>query len=220
MKIKGLIFDFDGLILDTETGEVKIWEEVFNHFGKIFPIDLYFSHIGHATDNNFIFDFMKEIGFSSDQITLAVKKYDELIKTSTYFQTPRTGVKQFIQSGKNDHLSLAVASNSYKDWVIGHLQNLRLDHYFDPICTRDEVSNSKPSPDLYNLVLKKWNFLPQEVIAFEDSPNGVSAAKNAGVFCVAVPNQITVQLEFVDQDLSFNSFDDIDLQNLIRIFEK
>ena len=220
MKIKGLIFDFDGLILDTETGEVKVWQEVFQQFGKTFSMDLYLSHIGHATDNHFVMDHMVDIGMSVEQIDLAVKKYDVLVSTSSYFRTPREGVEQFIQSGKDDHLRLAVASNSYKDWVLSHLQIMKLDHYFDPICTRDEVSNSKPHPDLYNRVLEQWNLHPQEVIAFEDSPNGISAAKNAGIFCVAVTNPITAQMEFDQPDLILDTFKDVDLQKVKNIFEK
>ncbi len=220
MKIKGLIFDFDGLIMDTETGEVYVWEDVFRQFGKIFPINGYMQHIGHATDNQFILGFMEDAGMSADQIQLALKKYDELVKTSTYFQTPREGLQQFIQSGKDNHLRLAVASNSYKDWVVNHLQKLGMDHFFDPICTRDDVSNSKPDPEIYNLVLEKWGFLPHEVIAFEDSPNGASAAKNAGVYCVAVPNQITAKMKFDHPDMVFNSFEDMDFQKIKNIFEK
>lgn len=220
MKIKGLIFDFDGLILDTETGEVHVWEDVFQQFGKTFPVDGYMQHIGHATDNQFVQGFMKDAGMSADQIQLALKKYNELVKTSSYFQTPREGVHQFIQSGKDDHLRLAVASNSYKEWVLSHLQLMGLDHYFEPICTRDEVSNSKPHPELYNRVLEQWKLLPQEVIAFEDSPNGVSAVKNAGIFCVAVPNPITAQMVFDHPDLMFTSFTEIDLQKVKNFFEK
>lgn len=220
MKIKGLIFDFDGLILDTETAEVHIWEKVFQQFGLVFPLDRYLQYVGHATDNHFVQDFMHDMGLSNDQKESALSEYERLFFSSDFFNTPREGVREFIQSGKGRGFNLGIASNSYFEWVIGHLRNLKLDQFFDPICTRDDVSNSKPDPEIYNFVLKSWGFLPQEVFAFEDSPSGILAAKNAGIFCIAVPNPLTANMDISHADLEFSSFTEIDLHELIRNFEK
>jgi len=219
MKIKGLIFDFDGLILDTESAEVHIWEMVFQQFGLTFPLDRYMQHVGSATDNLFVQDIMHDLGMSAEQIRSAMDKFEQLFLVDGSFDTPREGVREFILSIKNAHLKLGIASNSYRPWVIGHLQNLHLSQYFDPICTRDEVSNSKPDPEIYNLVLKKWNFTPQQVVAFEDSPTGVRAAKNAGIYCAAIPNPITAKMDISHADVIFNSFTEVDLHEIMRNLE-
>ncbi|HOJ01512.1 MAG TPA: HAD family phosphatase [Anaerolineaceae bacterium] len=219
MKIKGIIFDFDGLILDTETAEVHIWEKVFDHFQLTFPLERYLDYIGSATDNRFVQDIMREMSLSNDQIRLALELYDHFTLTSGPFDNPREGVVNTIQTGKALNLRLAIASNSHRDWVSGHLQNLKLDHVFDPVCTRDQVSHSKPHPEIYDLVLEKWRLPPSEVIAFEDSPSGIQAAKNAGIFCIAVPNPLTQKLPLDKADRIYASFNDINLRELIENFE-
>lgn len=220
MKIKGLVFDFDGLILDTETGEVKIWEKILQQFGLVLPMDQYLQYVGHATDNQFVQNILHDLGLTDAQIQAALIEYKSLFFTSDFFKTPREGIREFIQSGKDNGFNLGIASNSYSDWVIGHLQNLDLEQFFNPICTREAVSNSKPDPELYNLVLRKWNFLPQEVLAFEDSPNGILAAKNAGIFCIAVPNPLTANMDNSAADLLFNSFTEMDLHQITRGLKK
>jgi len=220
MKIKGLVFDFDGLILDTETGEVKIWEKILQQFGLVLPMDQYLQYVGHATDNQFVQNILHDLGLTDAQIQSALIEYENLFSTSDFFKTPREGIREFIQSGKGNGFNLGIASNSYSDWVIGHLQNLDLEQFFNPICTREAVSNSKPDPELYNLVLRKWNFLPQEVLAFEDSPNGILAAKNAGIFCIAVPNPLTANMDNSAADLLFNSFTEMDLHQITHGLKK
>lgn len=220
MKIKGIIFDFDGLILDTETSEVLIWEKVFQQFGLIFPLDRYLHNVGHATDNHFVHGFMRDLGLSNDEIEFAISEYEKLFSNSGFLDNPREGIREIIQSARDSGLKLGIASNSYRIWVSGHLRNLNLEHFFDPVCTRDDVSNSKPDPELYNLVLRNWGFLPQEVFVFEDSPNGILAAKNAGMYCIAVPNPLTVNMDISKADLIFNSFMEIDLHEIVCNFEE
>jgi len=72
MKIRGIIFDFDGLILDTETPEVVAWEKVFNQFGHTFPIDRYLGMIGKASDNHFVHGFLREYGLTENQLHTAL----------------------------------------------------------------------------------------------------------------------------------------------------
>jgi beta-phosphoglucomutase-like phosphatase (HAD superfamily) len=86
---------------------------------------------------------------------------------------------------------------------------------FEPICTRDDVARSKPDPELYNLVLSRWDLKPQEAFVLEDSPNGIKAAKNAALFCVAVTNPITSRLDVSQADMIFSSFQDFTLQEIL-----
>jgi len=214
MKIKGIIFDFDGLILDTESVEVNIWETIFQQYGLVFPLDRYLQYIGHTTDNQFVLEFMAEKGLSSEQIKAADEIHQRLLNSPGIFHEPREGVRDFIQSAKNHAFKLGIASNSSHDWVYNHLRHLKLMHYFDTIGTRDEVSHSKPHPEIYHFVLKKLALQPEEVIAFEDSPNGIQAAKNANIYCIAVPNPITAKMEIKHADMIFHSFAEINLQEI------
>ncbi|HAF61919.1 MAG TPA: haloacid dehalogenase [Anaerolineaceae bacterium] len=219
-NIKGIIFDFDGLILDTETPEMLAWEKAFTEHSLSFPIERYLNSIGTVSDNHFVQGFMQEMGLSEGEIQQTVLAYQSHIATFEHMNHPREGVLDLIHDAEKIGLRLAVASNSYRTWVVDNLQRLALDSHFDPICTRDDVTNSKPDPELYNLVLAKWGFTSNEVLALEDSPNGIKAAKNAGIFCVAVPNPITIRMDVTLADLIFSSFSDFSLQEILFQLEK
>jgi beta-phosphoglucomutase-like phosphatase (HAD superfamily) len=105
--------------------------------------------------------------------------------------------------------------------VIGHLTRLGLVEKFDAICTADDVEKTKPDPALFLLTAEKLEVAPDEVIVFEDSPNGVLGAKRAGMFVVAVPNPLTAQLDLGHADLIFGSLGEISLEELIaRVNDK
>ncbi len=113
-------------------------------------------------------------------------------------------------------MKLAIASSSPRAWVVNHLTRLKLRENFDPIVTSDEVIHVKPAPDLYLKSIELLGLKPSQAIAFEDSPNGIRAARAAGLFCVAVPNPITQQLEMDHADLVIDSLESVTLDELIE----
>src|SRR5260370_24098872 len=106
-------------------------------------------------------------------------------------------------------LQLGVASSSTSEWFKGHLSRLGILESFDCIRCRDDVANAKPEPDLYLAVLDRLGVGASEAIAVEDSPNGVLAAKRAGLRCVPIPNSITAQLDLRQADLLLRYLDDV-----------
>ena len=111
-------------------------------------------------------------------------------------------------------LKVGVASSSSRDWVTGHLERLAILHQFDCVRCRDDVPAVKPAPDLYLSVLACLVVPADQAIAIEDSSNGVSAAKAAGMRCVAVPNPITSGLDLSHADLVLPSLTGISPQGL------
>jgi len=112
-------------------------------------------------------------------------------------------------------LKVGVASSSTRDWVRGHLERLGILDSFDCLRCRDDVASAKPEPDLYLAVLECVGVLAAEAIAIEDSPNGVLAAKRAGMRCVAIPNSITARLDLGRADLILDSLADVTLPELL-----
>jgi beta-phosphoglucomutase-like phosphatase (HAD superfamily) len=112
-------------------------------------------------------------------------------------------------------LYLGLASSSSCKWVIDHLTRLGLVDYFDCICASDDVVHTKPDPELYLSVLRGLGVSAKEAIALEDSPIGIRAAKQAGLFCVAVPNPLTSQLALTQADLQLGSLAEMPLQQLL-----
>ena len=112
-------------------------------------------------------------------------------------------------------LGLGVASSSDRRWVEGHLERLGLHAHFDVIRCADDVPRVKPDPALYRAVLDAMGVRPEEAVALEDSPNGVLAAKRAGLACVAVPNPLTARLDLSAADLRVASLAELSLPELL-----
>jgi HAD superfamily hydrolase (TIGR01509 family) len=214
-SLKGIIFDFDGLILDTETPEMEAWERAFSENGLIFPSAMYLEGIGLVSDNHHVQDMILEMAGSSELAQKINREYQQFVTESQEMNQPRAGIMDLIDEAEKMGLRLGIASSSYRVWVESNLERLGLLSRFEPICTRDDVARSKPDPELYNLVLSRWDLKPQEAFVLEDSPNGIKAAKNAALFCVAVTNPITSRLDVSQADMIFSSFQDFTLQEIL-----
>jgi HAD superfamily hydrolase (TIGR01509 family) len=143
-------------------------------------------------------------------------RYQELLKG----MKPRPGVLDYLSEARRLGLSLAVASSSHRDWVEGHLNRLQLRDSFQVIRTADDVQQVKPHPELYLSALEGLGESARETIAFEDSPNGIRAAQAAGLYCVAVPNSITIQLDLTHADHRLESMADLSLGELLQRVEE
>jgi|TARA_B100001971_G_scaffold106008_1_gene97499 HAD superfamily hydrolase (TIGR01509 family) len=214
--IKALIFDFDGLILDTETPDLQSWMEIYSEYGVSFPASSWMTAVGGSRD---LFDPCKHLEsqlnqpIAMDEILAERRRRDnELLRA----QHPLPGVEKCIDDASTRGLMLGVASSASRGWVIPHLSRIGLSPHFHCIKCGDDVSHVKPAPELYQAVLLELGVLASEAIAFEDSPNGVAAAGQAGIYCVAVPNAVTSQLSLDEADLRIESLADLSLDDLLQ----
>lgn len=213
-ELRALVFDFDGLILDTETPEFTAWQEVFTQHGaSLVAAD--WAHVIGSLDHGW--DAATEI----ERATGAVVDRDELrgrwraIHAELLAkESVRPGVLALIESAKARGLGLAVASSSKRGWVQGHLERLGLFDFFDAVATGDEVERTKPDPAVYTLAVTRLGIAAGSALALEDSPNGVRAAHAAGLRCVAVPNSVSRHLDLSHADLVLDSLADLDLDAL------
>jgi HAD superfamily hydrolase (TIGR01509 family) len=128
----------------------------------------------------------------------------------------RPGVLDMAKAARAAGMKVGVASSSSRDWVRGHLERLGIIDLFDCVQGRDDVEHVKPEPDLYLASLDCLGVAAAEAVAIEDSPNGVTAAKRAGLGCVAVPNRITSGLDLSQADLRLTSLADVTLPQLLE----
>ena len=218
--IEALIFDFDGLILDTEGPVYQSWQELYQAQGGDLPLSTWADFIGTAEDTFDLFgNLEKQIGHPLDRIKLSPQRRWRELELVT-MQPILPGVQAYIERARQLGLRLGLASSSDCGWVTGHLERLGLLPAFDCICASNDVQVTKPNPALYLSVLAGLNLQPDQVIALEDSPIGILAAKRAGLFCVAVPNSLTRQLSLDHADLLVTSLEDISLDDLIARVEK
>lgn len=215
LLIKGLIFDFDGLVLDTESPDFKSWQKVFKTFDLELTVDMWASVVGNPDHEFNPLDHIKKMtGRNIDQEGILARKRESVSKILTN-QAPLPGVEDYIQDAKTMGLKVGIASSSSHDWVDKHLLRLGLVDKLDTIKCRDDVKRIKPAPDIYLAALEALEIDQHEAIAFEDSPIGTSSAKNAGIFCVAVPNELTKHLPLDHADLLMSSLSDMRLNTLI-----
>ena len=214
--IKGVVFDFDGLILDTELPVFRAWQEVFASHGQELSIANWVDYIGRSPDSFDPCDSLERLlGRQVDHQAIRIehqRREAQLIESEGIMP----GVADLIEQARKRGLHLGVASSSERAWVIGHLARLGLGDAFETIRCSEDVERTKPAPDLYLAVLDAWGIAPQEAFALEDSPHGVSAAKKAGLFCIAVPNEMTKNLSFDHADLVLSSLTGVSLEEILR----
>jgi HAD superfamily hydrolase (TIGR01509 family) len=218
VTVRALIFDFDGLILDTEVTIFQAWCELYRERGCELPLERWALALGRGADGREHFDpcvYLEElIGAPCDRGEVerwAERRHHDLLAA----QAPRPGVVAYLDAARALGLDLAVASSSSRGWVAGHLERLGLLDRFGLLRCGGDTARHKPFPDLYLAALEGLGLRPDEALAFEDSPNGVRAARAAGIFCVAVPNPVTAQLDLSHADLRLTSFDALPLADLL-----
>jgi HAD superfamily hydrolase (TIGR01509 family) len=217
--IQALIFDFDGLILDTETPEVKIWQDLYARHGQEFPLDEWVRTVVGSTVANLdpVGKLAQLTGLPLDQQALHEQAWRTRLEWQASLQ-PLPGVADYLDSARRLGLRLAVASSSPHDWVDGYLRRLEFFDLFDAIICREDAPRIKPAPDLFLAALTALHVRAGQALAFEDSPNGVRAAQAAGLRVVGVPNPVTARLGPLPADLNLASLADLALQELLNRF--
>ena len=214
--IRALIFDFDGLILETEGPSYQSWEALYRSFGLSLPFSTWSTIIG-TTQGAFDprVELQKQVKENVDWEAVELQR--QLSEQALIEAQPvLPGVEQYLQDAHRLRLKIGLASSSSCRWVMGHLQRLGLDSCFDCICASDDVQHVKPHPELYLSVLQGLGVAAREAIALEDSPLGIQAAKSAGIYCVAVPNPLTSLLSLSQADLQLDSLAEMPLEQLLN----
>jgi HAD superfamily hydrolase (TIGR01509 family) len=220
--VKALIFDFDGLILDTETPEVDVWSEIYSDHGFELPFDQWAQTIGGYGISNFNpSEYLYQLSGNTVDVESLRARYHTESNRQIMSKPVREGVLDYLTEARRLNIRLAVASSSTHQWVDTHLARLGLIQQFDKIICSEDVppGRTKPNPDLFLKALDQLQVHANEAIVFEDSPNGVKAANCAGIFVVAVPNPLTSRLPIEGENLRLHSMSDLPLSSLLSRFE-
>jgi HAD superfamily hydrolase (TIGR01509 family) len=215
--IRALIFDFDGLILDTEGASYQSWAEIYEEHGGTLTMDVWSRVLGGSgLEVDHIARLEEASGRAVDPDEIHRRRLRRKLALIDA-EEALPGVLDYIAAGKRLGLKLAVVSSSPHQWVDGYLAKLGIEREFDAVICGDDAERVKPAPDLYLLALDRLGIGPKEAVVFEDSPNGVTAAQAAGIFCVAVPNPISAQLSTDHADLTLPSLADMPLEDLLEV---
>ncbi|MEO6004726.1 MAG: HAD-IA family hydrolase [Opitutus sp.] len=212
--IRALVFDFDGLIVDTETPLIDSYGAVHDAHGVPFDRGIFIRNVGHA---DYAFDPWHGFSPHADRAALETERRafkDELLRR----QPVLPGVVALLDAARAAQLHVGLASNSEHIWVEPMLTRVGLRDRFEFLACREDVPSPKPEPDLYKLVLNRFGLRGHEAIAFEDSHTGSLAARRANMRVVAVPNESTAHHDFSHVDLKVSSMAEVSLAELMTKF--
>ena len=217
MTLQAVVFDFDGLIIDSEWVIFETARAAFEQHGHELTVEAWATIIGtnDRTDQEW-WDTLCEASGISD--------FDQAMFDAAYEAQPRAGrddlpalpgVAELIEALAAEGVALGVASSSSRSWLDRHLGRLGLIDRFGALVGADAVGGvGKPAPDVYLKACADLGAAPPRSVAIEDSAHGVTAAKAAGMAAVAVPSQITRFNDFTHADLVVASVADLDVDRL------
>ncbi len=217
-RIRAVVLDFDGHIVDTETPIFEAWYAAYRRHGHDLGLDLW----QHALGTHGSFDPLAHLdslcGGALDRQAL-VEQVNAETARGCDAQQLMPGVERLLQDARSLGLSRAVASSSSAGWVEGWLERHGIRGLFDALATRDDVARVKPDPELFLLAASRLGLPPGCCVVFEDSANGMRAALAAGMRCVAVPNALTARLPRPEVDLVVGSLAERPLAEILRALE-
>jgi HAD superfamily hydrolase (TIGR01509 family) len=213
--VEALILDFDGLILDTESPIFEEWQAVFRGRGLELGLDTWQRALGTFGAYDPCAHLSELTGEPFDHEALRQEVRARNLRRCEA-QPLLPGVRARVEEGRAAGLKTAVASSSSLEWVEGWLERHGIRDLFDVLCTRDHVQRVKPAPDLFLLAASRLGVPPGTCVVFEDSPNGIRAARAAGMLCVAIPNAVTCALPMAGADLVLRSLADRPLAEILR----
>jgi HAD superfamily hydrolase (TIGR01509 family) len=221
--LAALVFDFDGLILDTETCTYETTASIFTEHGEMLDLAWWHSTLGTADHPHWADVLAERLGRPVDRAALVARREEQRLARLRALPA-RPGVVELLDAADAAGVPAAVASSSRLDWVGGHLERLGLAHRFAAVATRDDVGDdaarTKPAPDLFLAAAARLGADPARCVALEDSPNGIASARAAGMVVVAAPGPMTADLDLSAADLTVGSLLELDLRRLCRLLTR
>jgi HAD superfamily hydrolase (TIGR01509 family) len=219
VTVRALLFDFDGVLWNSEAAGYQAWHETYASFGEEFPLEVFAHYVGSLDGP----DPMDELERRLDRVLdrdaeheRRRSRLDELIGALR----PLPGVEEYLRDAKAFGLAIAIVSTNDVEWITGGLAQMGIEDGWRFVESADgDRGRAKPLPTLYLAALDRLGLQPNEAVAIEDSPNGIRAAKDAGLFCLAVPTEVTSGMDLGAADLVVASLADLPLPALLRHVE-
>lgn len=220
-RVCSLVFDFDGLILDTESPIYTAICEVLATLGLEYPLEQALKAVGTVPATDWIHWAENELGRPFSEHDRAALRHRSHARHTSLIESQEVlpGVVALLHEAAERGVACAVASSSPETWVEGHLRLLGLRHHFQVVRCRDHVAAPKPAPDLYLAAVAALDRDPSSAVAFEDSHHGSIAAKAAALACVACPGPLTTSQDFSHVDLQVASLADLTWGDLERLID-
>jgi beta-phosphoglucomutase-like phosphatase (HAD superfamily) len=211
--IDGVLFDFDGTLWDSETVVFEAYRRMYDDHGHSLSLDDWGAAVGTLDGFDPMADLEARLGRELDRSTVDPwERVDDLMVGIDL----RPGVRGWLSEAQALGLALGIVSSNDGSWIRHHAERLGIAGLFRAVVAADgDIERAKPNPVLYREALLELGLDAARVIAVEDSPHGITAAKAAGLYCLAVPNEVTRSLDLAAADLVISSFEEMTLRELL-----
>jgi beta-phosphoglucomutase family hydrolase len=214
MPFKGIIFDMDGTLIASTEADYLAWKKTFADHGKKLTYESYFPLLGVKSADV----VRKELKLEGDEVDIALAKklqyFEDIVATKGIQPIPFA--EDLLRSLRHLPVTMALATSSRKMKMKMVMEKLNFLQYFDEVVTGEEVHHSKPAPDIFILAAKKLGLAADECVVIEDAASGVTAAKRAGMKCIAITTTHKEE-QLAHADLVIHSFEEIDIEHLCSV---
>jgi HAD superfamily hydrolase (TIGR01509 family) len=218
VAVRAFLFDFDGLILDTETASRAGWVWLYHEHGHELPPEKWALMVGTIGGWDPMGHLETLVGEALEEEALNERRHAHELSLLEVEEL-RPGIAEYLAAAERHGLKRAIVSSAPRRWIDMHLARLERAIGWDAIVTADhDEERAKPRPTLYLEALDVLGVSPEEAVVFEDSPNGIRAAKAAGIFVVGIPNSVTRELGLGEADLVVESLADLPPDELLARF--
>ncbi|MFC1915439.1 HAD family hydrolase [Chloroflexota bacterium] len=215
-KLEAVLWDMDGVIADTALYHFKAWQEIFRRRGVKYSAEDFRRSFGRRNDT--IIRSIIGGGISSEEVdAIAAEKETIFRQKAARNIKPLPGAVELIKSLKTHGVKIALASSATVENIQLVTRDLRITDYFKVIAWGREVIEGKPSPQVFLLAARKLGVEPRNCVVIEDAIAGVTAAKRAGMKCLAVTNTHSKQ-GLVEADLVVDSLENTNVTDLAELF--
>jgi putative hydrolase of the HAD superfamily len=194
--MRALIFDFDGLIVDTESAIYEAWRELYLAHGHDLPLSTYVQCVGSVFGHYDPMAALESLLGSEVDWDTHLPMKDARIRAGQESLDTLPGVRELLAAARSAGLPCVVASSSQRTHVEGWLERTGIRHHFEFVRSRDDVERAKPWPDLFLAAAEGLGLSPADTLVLEDSANGLRASVSAGAPCVIVPSPVTDGSDF------------------------
>jgi HAD superfamily hydrolase (TIGR01509 family) len=200
--LASVIFDFDGIVLDSETPEFESHRRIYERYGVTLTVDEWCGVIGTWSE-----------GHDEKWFTRLCERAVKAPEREAYFEErrrlfeelvpadPMRGVRELLKIVRDADVPIAIASSAPARWVVGAVERLGISPFFAAVVTGDQVTHRKPAPDVYLTAARRLGADPHHSVAIEDSSTGIAAARAAGLKTVAIPHWLTERHDLSAADL-------------------